>query len=128
MAAERGQGRFAAFKAPAARSKPLRGVQSAFGAFKVQGTCSAFKIQYLKLKDKSRGTLSQSASIFFDCGDHLLQEGLLYVEGRFVTDPFQGLDHFLGFKQITPDSAYQNTDGTVNLGGTGTSLTFQLSA
>jgi hypothetical protein len=30
-----------AFKAPAARSKPLRGVQGAFGAFKVQGRCAA---------------------------------------------------------------------------------------
>ena len=48
--------RFAGFKAPAARSRPLRGVQSAFGAFKaasrgsrrlwrVQGRFAAFKVQ-----------------------------------------------------------------------------------
>jgi hypothetical protein len=42
-------GRCAAFKAPLARSRPLRGVQSACGAFKVQSgvqsACDAFKVQ-----------------------------------------------------------------------------------
>jgi hypothetical protein len=38
------------FKAPAARSKPLRGVQNAFGVFKVQSRFAAFKVQSSKFK------------------------------------------------------------------------------
>jgi len=47
------------FKAPAARSRRLRRVQSRFAAFKVQGACGAFKAASRRSKKaaESCGTL-----------------------------------------------------------------------
>jgi hypothetical protein len=47
------QGRFAAFKAPAARSRRLRRVQSRFAAFKVQGRFAAFEALLVRLRPQS---------------------------------------------------------------------------